>query len=277
MDLLNKFMVDGLSEKGKSPKTIRSYFYSLSNFEKWLKGVDTDLSNFARSDVQQYIDELTANKKSAATINAYYAAIRALAKYLNKPEAVEDIRIVKAPKIMSEAPIALDKKERHKIRREIDRTGNKRNIAIFMTLLYTGIRISELVALDKSDIEVSERKGNLYVRNGKGNKSRTIPLHPEARRAIRQYLEERTDNDPALFLSTHKKRISVRSVQSLCEKYDIHPHKFRHTFVTDLVDAGVDDETIRTLTGHEHVAMIARYRSVRQEDKEAAINKLFID
>ncbi|MEF7566011.1 tyrosine-type recombinase/integrase [Bacillus infantis] len=277
MDPLVYFIEKGLREKGKSPKTIRAYQYALFNFEKWLQAVETDLENFGRSDVQQYIDELADNKKSAATINSYFAAIRSFARFYERPETVSDIRIVKTPNLMKEAPVALEKNERQRIKREIDRTGHKRDIAIILTLLYTGIRVSELVNLDIDDVEASERKGSLTVRHGKGNKPRKLPLHPEVRRALRQYIDERTDEDPALFLSTHKKRISVRSVQHLCNKYGVNPHKFRHTLVTNLVDQGQDDETIRTITGHEHVNMIARYRSVREEDKEAAISSLYMD
>lgn len=80
-----------------------------------------------------------------------------------------------------------------------------------MLLLNTGVRVSELVSIDQSDLELSERKGSSTV-VGKGNKERTIPLHAEARRAVLKYMEERTDQHPALFLSNRGKRISVRTV-----------------------------------------------------------------
>lgn len=277
MNQLGELFILALKETSKSPHTIKSYKSALNNFDKWLTNFGASLKNFGRIDVQQYVDTLSSEKKAASTIHTKFQAIKAFAEWSGNSDSIQDIRLTKAPSLMSEAPQALDRNERNKIMREIDRLGNKRNAAIFFTFLYTGIRISELVALDISDIEISDRKGSLKVRKGKGNKERTIPLSPEARRAITLYLEERKDNNPALFLSTHKKRLSVRSVQHLCNKHGINPHLFRHTFVTNLVDQGIDDETIRTLTGHESPLMVARYRSVREEAKEDAVNKLYID
>jgi site-specific recombinase XerD len=277
MSLIEKFIEIELKQKGKSPYTIRTYRHNLLRFEKWLASVGATLENYSRSDVQQYIDELVAQKLSAATVNNHFSAIRSFSSFVNKADCVKDIRIVKAPNLYQQAPVALTKLERQRIKREIDRTGNKRDIAIIFTLLYTGIRLSELVALDRDDVKISERKGELIVRKGKGYKERRIPLHKEARRAIQEYLNERKDSNPALFLSNFKKRISARSVQRLCQKLGIHPHQLRHTFVTNLVDSGVDDETIRTLTGHSSVIMVARYRSVREEDRENAIENLYLD
>jgi len=68
-------------------------------------------------------------------------------------------------------------------------------------MLHTGIRVSELVSLDRSDVEISERKGMLTVRAGKGNKELTLPLESEVRRAITKYLEERNDDNQALLFS----------------------------------------------------------------------------
>ncbi|MFI8709954.1 tyrosine-type recombinase/integrase [Bacillus sp. NPDC077411] len=276
MHILNEF-IDHEIDRGKSPQTTRSYKYKLTQFEKWLDTAGADLYSFSRSDVQQYIDSLTAKKKSAATINAHYAALRAFARFTKKEECINDIRIVKAPNLYREAPIALERKEVLRIMREVDRSHNKRDMAIILTLIYTGIRVSELTALDRDDIEISDRKGILTVRQGKGNKERKIPLHKEARRAIELYLKSRESTADPLFLSNRQKRISVRSVQKICNDYGVNVHKFRHTFVTDLVDNGYDDKTIQTMTGHESPAMITRYRSVREEDKINAIESLYMD
>ncbi|TPG69291.1 hypothetical protein EEL31_12675 [Brevibacillus laterosporus] len=99
--------------------------------------------------------------------------------------------------------------EYNKLMREIERTGNKRDFAIVVTLLYTGLRVSELVNLDQSDVESSERKGERTVRTGKGNKERTIPLNAEVRRAINRYIEERSDSNDALFLSNRQLLLKI--------------------------------------------------------------------
>ncbi|SFM48551.1 Phage integrase family protein [Paenibacillus sp. 1_12] len=110
--------------------------------------------------------------------------------------------------------------------------------------------MSELVVLDRSDVDVSDRKGSLVVRLGKGNKERTLPLNIEARRAIEKYLEERVDSHSALFISNRQERISIRSVQHLMEKNGHNVHQTRHSFITGLVRAGEDISVIQSLSGH---------------------------
>jgi len=104
-----------------------------------------------------------------------------------KKNIVEDINIVKQPNSLLEAPKALEKTERHRIIREAGRS-SRRNYAIITLLLNTGIRLSELVSLDRDDVDISDRKGTLRIRNGKGKMERTIPLNAETRKAITKYL-----------------------------------------------------------------------------------------
>lgn len=270
--MLAQFLEEGL--RGKSATTVRTYEHALSQFEKWLIGAGTDLDSFSRADVQQYIDYLTSKKKCAATINKIWNAIKSYCRWAKKMDAVEDVAVIRQPDIKKQAPKALDKLERNRLLREVDRTGNKRNFAIVTLLLNTGLRVSELVSLDKDDIEMSDRKGNVRVR-GKGNKERVIPLNVEARRALAKYLEERVDENPALFLSNRMERINIRSVQHFFEQYGVNVHQTRHTFVTGLVRAGEDISVIQSLSGHASSDMILRYSMPTQEDRERAVERLF--
>ncbi|WP_327194853.1 tyrosine-type recombinase/integrase [Paenibacillus alvei] len=90
------------------------------------------------------------------------------------------------------------------------------------------MRVSELVALDRSDVDLSERKGELRVRAGKIEPARTLPLDVDTKWVIRKYLEERSDDNEALFMSNRDKRISVRSVQHLLGQHDLYAHQLRH-------------------------------------------------
>jgi integrase/recombinase XerC/integrase/recombinase XerD len=146
-----------------------------------------------------------------------------------------------------------------------------------MTLLMTGIRVAELVALDRSDVDLSDRKGSLVVRSGKGNKERTLPLNVDARRAIENYLDERTDSNPALFISNRQERISIRSVQHLMEKNGHNVHQTRHSFITGLVRAGEDISVIQSLSGHSSADMILRYSMPSNDDKQRAVERIFKD
>lgn len=237
-------------------------------------GAGTDLYGYARSDVQQYIDYLAANKKSAATINKIWNSIKKYSRWAGKEDAIEEISVVQPPSYYTEAPKSLSQVERNRLIREVDRSGNKRDFTIVMMLLNTGLRVSELVSLDRTDIEISERKGSVRV-IGKGNKERVIPLNKETRRALKKYLDERTDRHPALLLSNRGKRISVRSVQYLLEKRGVHPHQLRHTFITGLVRNNEDIAVIQSMSGHASTKMIVRYSQPTEEDKQQVVEELW--
>ena len=273
--MLDRFVNEGM--KGKSESTVKTYRHALGQFAEWLDGAGATLEDFSRSDVQQYINYMASKKKTAATINKVFNAIRKFCKWAKKTDCIEDIHVVRAPDYKQTAPKALNKLERHKLIRDVDRGGNKRDNAIVLTLLHTGIRVSELVAIDRSDVETSERKGTLTVRAGKGNKERTLPLDSEVRRAILKYLEERNDDKQALFLSNRDERISVRSVQHLLSQHDIHPHQLRHTFITELVRSNHDFSLVQTLSGHSSADMIMRYSMPTEEDKLQAVEGLYKD
>jgi integrase/recombinase XerC/integrase/recombinase XerD len=246
----------------------------LEQFEKWLMKSETTFEEFSRSDVQQYMDYLTANRKSASTVNKIWNAIKKYCKFAGKEECIEDIYVIRPPDYSREAPQALTRAERNRLIREMDRTRNKRNFAILMVLLNTGIRVSELVSIDRRDIEINGRKGCLRV-IGKGYKERFIPMNAETRRAITKYLEERYDKDPALFLSNRMKRISIRAVQSLFKPYGYHVHQFRHTFITDLQRSGADLTLIQSLSGHSSLEILTRYTMPTMEDKQHAVEMLY--
>lgn len=273
--MIDRFLQEGL--RGKSEGTVRTYSYALKQYEAWLAGAGADLNTYARSDVQQYIDYLVSKRKSASTINKLWNAIKAYSKWSGKRETIDDISVVKVADPKKQAPQALEKNERNKLIREIDRSGSKRDIAILMTMLMTGLRVSELVSLDRLDVDLSDRKGMLVVRAGKGNKERILPLNVEARRSIQKYIEERTDTHPALFVSNRQQRISIRSVQHLMEKHGHNAHKMRHSFITGLVRAGEDISVIQSLSGHSSADMILRYSMPSIEDKQEAVERLFKD
>jgi site-specific recombinase XerD len=272
--MINQFVEEGL--RGKSEQTVKTYAHAIKQFSDWLEGAGTDLSNYARSDVQQYIDHLVSRRKSAATINKIFNAIKKFSKWSNKEHAIEDIAVVKSVNYKNEAPKSLDRLELNRLIREVDRSENKRDMAILQLLINTGLRLSELTFLDKSDIEVSDRKGQLIVRRGKGNKERIVPLNKEARRSLAKYLEERSDNQEALFVSNRGKRISTRTVQYLIEKQGFNVHALRHTFITGLVRSGQDISVIQSLSGHANADMILRYSAPTTEDKQNAVENMWI-
>lgn len=272
--IIEQFVTEGLA--GKAPNTVKSYRHSLEQFAKYLDGSGADLTTFARSDVQFYIQRLeTIEKRSASGVNRELAAIRSFCRWAGNDAAVTDIRVTKPVKATDKAPEWLDKVTRNRIIRETDRKRNRRDHAIVMTLLGCGLRVSELVGLDRDDIDISDRKGMLHVRQGKGNKERYVPIPADTRRAITQYLDQRTDSMPALFLSAYGKRVSVRAVQAMLKEYDMHPHQLRHTYVKALVDKGTPMATVMSLTGHSSADMVVWYSMPSDDEKAQAVENIF--
>lgn len=261
--------------KGKSIRTIEKYTRIIREFAQWLKKNNGDLNQLTRIDIQQFINHLEEKGNNASTIENKFAALSVLVKYLGCQEILQYIRRPEARKIRNIAPKSLDRNERNRILREVERSKKPRNIAIIYLFLYTGLRVSELVALDRDDITIGERSGSVLVRKGKVNIARKVPLPIDARNHLYAYLQIRDDDDPSLFLSNYKKRITVRSVQRILEKYDVYPHKLRHTYCRELVGSGIDIATVAELAGHSDINITRRYAKPSEKELEEAVQKVF--
>lgn len=262
-----------LLEKGKREKTIEDYVRHINNFDKWLQSEGSNLEQLTRYDVQQYIKHLQDIGNKATTLNPKFSAIVAYARYLGQSHLVENIQRPEIRHTRHICPKSLPRNERNRMFRELERSGNLRSIAIAYLLLYTGLRVSELIALNRNNVYMGERSGNAVVRDGKGGIARTVPLPSEARYHIRRYLEIRVDDDQALFLSNFKKRMSIRTVQRVFEKLGIHAHMLRHTYGKELVSSGVDIATVAELMGHSDVNVTRRYAAPSMKDLEQAVEK----
>ncbi len=272
--VIDDFLVHIL-DKGKSQLTAKNYKSSLEMFNDWLIDNDGDLAKLTRVDVQLFIQHLESKGNSASTINNRFAAISQFARFIGSLNIIENIRLPQTRQAKNIAPESLERTERNNLLREVERNDNPRDIAIVNLLIRTGIRVSELVALNRSDVVTGERSGSITVRNGKGNVSRRVPLSAEARLYLSKYLEIRDDNDPALFLSNFMQRISVRAVQHMLSNYGVHPHALRHTFARELVSKGVDLSTVADLCGHADINVTRRYSKPTEKDQEEAIDMAF--
>lgn len=277
--------IDYLKANGKSDNTIKSYIAALNKFDEWLHEHEGSLADLTRYDVQSYIKALEQSGKKASTINSVFAAIRVYAAFIGREDIVANIHVPKQQSVLNIAPKSLEKNEIARILRQVEKDARKldgsykktglRDLAIVYTLLNTGVRVSELVALNRSDVDLSGREKTLYVRNGKGGKAREIPLENEVCHRLREYLASRNDDNEALFVSNYGERIAVRTVQHLLAKYDIHPHLLRHTFIRKLVSKGVDITTAADLAGHNDINVTRRYSKPTPSDLRKAIEKAF--
>jgi integrase/recombinase XerD len=275
-EVIDYFIADQLA-KGKSKNTAKTYRQTLSSFADWLAAAGGDIGDLTRHDVQSYVKHLQAAGKNAATIGRVFACLSVFSRFLGRPGAVENVRIPEQRKKRNIAPQSLERNERNRLLREVERDGNLRDIAITYLLLLTGLRVSELCALDRSDVVIGERSGKVTVRDGKGGIARTVPLSAEARLYLTKYLATRTDSKKALFLSNFKdsERIAARTIQHMLKKYGVHPHKLRHTFCRELVSAGVDIATVAELAGHADINVTRRYAKPTEAELELAIDRAF--
>lgn len=263
-----------LNEQGKSNKTIVGYCRHINNFASWLAENGGNINELTRHDVQQYVKHLENAGNKATTIKIKFAAITAYARYINRPAIIENIRRPEARNNRNIAPKSLSKNEYNRLLREAEREGS-RTAAIVYTLLYTGLRVSELAALNIDDAKLGERSGSVTVRNGKGSIARVVPLPAEARHYLRQYLATREDDEPALFASNYRRRMSVRSIQRALDKLGTHPHAIRHTYARRLVEAGTDIATVAELMGHADINVTRRYSKPTMNEIEKAVTQVF--
>lgn len=255
--------------KYKSETTAKTYEYSVRCFLEYLE--DNKLS-YNYDNVQAYIISCTERGLAASTVNKIYRALRSFSMFTGTESYTDKIRVVKMPDYKNQAPKALRRLERIRLI-ELAKKDNIRNLAVVATLLNTGVRVSELVSINREDLIIVEDEGEVRIRQGKGNKERTLPLNKEVRDILASYLETRKDKNPALFLGS-KGRLGVRGVQYILKKYGIHPHQLRHTFITDLVRKH-DLILVQFLSGHSSTDILSRYSKPSKEDLQSAVEHIY--
>jgi len=286
-DDLAAFLLELYREEA-SPRTIASYQSDLASFARWY--TETNAEPFSAkvtttTDVRDYKARLIAvEHRAPATVNRRLAALRKFFTWAKGDGRVTELPtdLVKGVPAAPRAPKSLDKREVDRLIRMAERGGKKRDLAVLMLLRHTGLRVGELCALRLADIEMSDRKGTVIVRSGKGNKYRVVPLNADVRRALGQYLTVRPRvSDDHFFLSQKGGGVHSQAVQRIVEKYarqagleDVSPHTLRHSFAKQLLDEGVDLVTVSALLGHERLETTAIYTQPGPRDFERAVQKL---
>lgn len=280
-----------LTQIGKSTHTVKAYSHDVESFARWFEqtnGTTFKPQVVSSRDIQEYRSHLTRQGRSVATINRRLKALKHFFRWAKRERQITDNPFEILEKIMVKeqkdtAPRWLEHKEQLALMRVVREGGNQRDLAIIQTLLGTGLRISELAALTLSDVTLSDRKGTLRVRLGKGSKAREIPLDNATRQALLGYLEKRiaeveADEDQ-LFLG-QRGSLSEKGIDYLVGKYayqakleNCTAHKLRHTFAKNLVDAGTPLDQIATLLGHESLETTRVYTRPSQQDLERAVRR----
>lgn len=281
---IEKF-IDHQKSTDKSPLTLESYHSDLYKFSSWFEKVNKDdmkLSNITPTDLRQYKQHLIDANYKAPTINRRLLSLKYFLEWGWHTKRIKyRLPIPKTVKQSQAVPKWLDRKQQNQLLRHIEQTGNTRDIAIVRILLNTGLRISELCNLKWRDIVISERKGKLTVVAGKGSKYRDIPLNKDARIAFINigYIEN-AGFDEYVFTG-QRGVLSPRGIQLMLKRLrfpdelgTISPHRLRHAFCKNLVDAGIGLEKVASLAGHERLDTTKLYCQPSFSDLSAAVEKI---
>ncbi len=287
-----------LKDAGKSERTISGYLADMILFSRWFEQTNGEVLssiNLTPTDVREYKQFLlNVQKAKATTINRHLAALRAYAAYAKTAggatyNPVEGIKGIAQQK---HAPKWLDRKEQAAVLREGERRVQAaktdpakrqaiRDHCILAVFLNTGLRVSELVALEIEDVSMSERKGELRVRAGKGTKERVIPLNEACRKAILAWYAVRPACHSNRIFITQRGPATTRAIQSILENIgesahveNLTPHVARHTFAKNLVNAGVSLEKVAMLLGHSSLDTTLVYTTPGMRDLEKAVSAL---
>ncbi|KYC54329.1 MAG: putative tyrosine recombinase XerC-like protein [Candidatus Methanofastidiosum methylothiophilum] len=257
-----------LELRGQSKNTIRNYSYTLSNFFDF---IGKNPESVTESDIKRYMIYLK-NEKNATnrTIHRHLNALRSFFRYQNLSIADK----VMLPKLSKPLPKFLTKEEMALLLGAPDKLRDK---CIIRILYSTGLRVSELVKLNKNDIKTE----SIHVVSGKGSKDRIVFVDSKTREMIEEYLSQRKDNNEALFISTHDERISPRTIQWTIKKYakecgidkKVTPHVLRHSFATHMLEGDADIVVIKELLGHSNLSTTQIYTHITDERRKKVYEK----
>ena len=262
-----------LEQSERSALTIKNYLSDLRGFARWFEEANGDPltpDKITPIDLREYKGFLAGQLRlKPESIVRKLTALKSFLTWARQVGLVEGGRILRVPRTVRDShrgPRWLDRREQNRFLRTLEQSGNVRDLAIVKLLLHTGLRVSELCALIWADVTVTERKGRLTVRNGKGGKHREIPLNKDARCALSSIGYAQHTGELARVFMGQRGPLTPRGVQSMFSKYvkaadleGISPHSLRHTFCKNLVDAGVSLEKIAALAGHSSLEVTRRY------------------
>ncbi|MEK7649599.1 MAG: site-specific tyrosine recombinase/integron integrase [Patescibacteria group bacterium] len=266
--ITREFLEDLELERGRSPKTIENYDHYLKRF--FMHAKVSNPAHISDELVRSYRLALNRTGLSPRTRNYHLIALRMFLKYLAKRDikslAPERVELAKLGDRDIDIPHEGDL-DRLLGAPKTDALQGLRDRAILELLFSTGLRVSELCALNRDSLDLG--RDEFSVR-GKGSKIRIVFLSKDAKDAIRAYLAKRGDMSDALFAGTQKKnpaRLTSRQIERLVKRYAIGagipgkvtPHTLRHLFATDLLLNGADIRSVQAMLGHSSITTTQIY------------------
>lgn len=266
-----------------SHNTIQSYERDLKYFLKFLEQISiTHIGELTDKHVNMYIESMGNAQKSTATISRTLASIRAFCQYLIKEEIIsqDPARAIALPKIDKRIPRILTEDQIIRLLEQPDVNDIKgiRDRAMLEVLYATGIRVSELIGLRVTDINLQQG----YIMCRDSQKERTIPIGKSAISALNHYLIQvrhvllRDNTENCLFVNCNGYHMTRQGFWKILKNYskclniseDITPHMLRHSFAAHLVQNGANLKSVQQMLGHSDISTTQIYMQLNKETEE---------
>lgn len=290
MNNLDKYIDYLLYEKAYSKHTILNYKDDILEYLDFLKLEELEYENIVYEDLRYYLVYLKDKKKNSnSSIDRKISALRGFYKYLVNLKILEvnPFDIVNGPKKEKKLPRYFEYNELEELFNSVDISSviGRRDRLILELLYATGVRVSEMIEIKVSDIDISNRNINII---GKGNKERIVKFGEYCLDAINDYLDNsynklNINNINYLFLNSRGSKLTDRGVRYILDNLikktslnkKISPHMLRHSFATHLLNNGADLLTVQKLLGHESIKATQVYTHVSTDRLKEVYFKSF--
>ncbi|SER98699.1 site-specific tyrosine recombinase/integron integrase [Lachnobacterium bovis] len=274
-ELVGKF-ISAKRVEGCSEKTLKYY---LATIESMTCSLEKDVRIIQTEDLRKYLtDYQMQNGSSKVTIDNIRRILSSFFAWLEDEDYIikSPVRRIHKVKTVSNIKETYTDEELELMR---DNCEELRDLAIVDMLVSTGMRIGEMVLLNRDDLNFNERE---CIVLGKGSKERIVYFDARTKLHLQEYLKNRVDDDPALFVTLRApyKRIQIGGIESRLRELGkslkisrVHPHKFRRTLATMAIDKGMPIEQLQRLLGHQRIDTTLQYAMVKQSNVKIAHKK----
>ena len=262
--------------KGCSEKSLTYYRRTI---EAMISGTGRTAQQITTDDLRKYLTNYqTQRKSSRVTIDNIRRILSSFFSWLEDEDFIVKSPVRRIHKVKT-AKVVKDTYTDEALELMRDNCTSIRDLAIVDLLASSGMRVGEMVALNREDINFSERECVVF---GKGSKERLVYFDARTKIHLQNYLDGRTDNSPALFVSLKApfERLMIGGVETRLRELGrrlnlqkVHPHKFRRTMATTAIDKGMPIEQVQQLLGHQKIDTTMHYAMVKQQNVKLAHRK----
>ena len=275
IDLIAMFIAAKRIE-GCSEKTLKYY---KTTIDAMVSTLGNSIRHILTEDIRSYLIEYQSkNQSSRVTIDNIRRILSSFFSWLEDEDYIikSPVRRIHKVKTASSIKETYSDEDLEKMR---DNCKELRDLAMIDMLASTGMRVGEMVLLNREDINFAERECVVF---GKGEKERIVYFDARAKLHLQQYLDSRTDNNPALFVTLRAphKRIQIGGIEHRLREMGkrlsiskVHPHKFRRTLATMAIDKGMPIEQLQHLLGHQRIDTTLQYAMIKQSNVKTAHRK----